>query len=278
MKNSLFILFLFIVRLGFCQTPYYWAEGEKVFFDNNDTKYFITYSDETLKAYLERTNVQKEIMSQGAFKGTVEGRPPYWAYISSDLMDEISGGFPISYSSHNYKKTTEGKTNEFGISASFFVQLKSKDDTIKLKELCLQYDILIIGQIKYMDMWYELYNCSKDYSTWEIANIFYETEFFTESYPDIMPEFEYNPTGIKNTDDIASYIIGKEKNILKVFISSHDLNNSLEIYSLDGERINSIEINEYGMIECNLSNIKGFYIVVLNSQDKRIDIKKIFFE
>lgn len=278
MKNSLFILFLFIVRLGFCQTPYYWAEGEKIFFDNNDSKYFITYSDEALKAYLERTNVQKEIMSQGAFVGTIEGRPPYWAYISSDLMNEISEKFSISYSSHNYKKTTEGKTKEFGISASFFVQLKSKDDTIKLKELCLQYDILIIGQIKYMDMWYELYNCNNYYSTWEIANIFYETEFFTESYPDIMQEFDYDPTKIKNTDDIASYIIGKEKNILKVFISSYDLNNSLEIYSLGGEKINSLEINEQGMTECVLPNIKGFYIVELNSQGKRADIKKLIFE
>lgn len=77
--------------------------------------------------------------------------------------------------------------NEIGLSNLFYVKLKNTSDIDKLEQLAAANHVDIIGQNKYMPLWYTLYCTSESTgNALDMANLFYETELFEASEPDFM--------------------------------------------------------------------------------------------
>lgn len=151
MKKVFLIILAFLLLYNnlLAQNPYYWAEGNKYYFEDNDSKFYISYSDESLRKFLSQVDLQKDIFSQGISQNPLKVQPFYWAYITPTLMSQIKD-YPISYFSHNYKIKVKKngeivKYDEFGISDIFYVQLKNHKDTVLLQDYSERFGIQILG-------------------------------------------------------------------------------------------------------------------------------------
>ncbi len=179
---------------------YYWYNGTKIPLIKNLRKRFILFDannelsinasfaknglliDNSSKAY----ELSKNIQFVGENR-TVKSLK--WKIIETDdvlnerqLYEQIDTS--IIYEAPFFK-TQKGE--DLGLSNLFYVALRNEGDIIKLNELAAKTNVSILGNNKYMPLWYTL-SCSKisTGNALEMANYFYETGNFEVSQPDLM--------------------------------------------------------------------------------------------
>lgn len=176
------------------QDAYYWYKGKKVSLSKNESKKFVVYTEGSLERRSSITNLE-HIRAKGIHSNPA-GTTPYkasktlkgrWAVIESESTAPLSTtDAGIAYEAPFYKKAQ----TEVAISDLFYVKLKSVEDLNKLEKLAARTNTEIVGQNTFMPEWYTLaaHKNSKG-NALEVANIFYESGFFSEATPDFMQDY-----------------------------------------------------------------------------------------
>lgn len=199
MKYIFILQILLLTSFGIsAQTDYYWYKGEKVFLTKIPGKKFIIYQNIQDTSGLKKITELPDaiIIGHGIFKTsksivTYKGKKnesQNWAMLSSSLTSEkkLTEQDQIVYESNFYKTEQEV---EAGLSHLFYVKLKNPTDANILEQLASENNVEIIGNNKFMPLWYTL-SCTK-YSkgnALEMANVFYESNLFAGSEPDLMTD------------------------------------------------------------------------------------------
>lgn len=109
----------------------------------------------------------------------------------------------------------------FDVTNRFYVKLKSLEDSLLIYDMADRYSLNIIGQNKYMPLWYTI-ACTKDsqLNSIDAANLFYETGFFAATEPEFLNNihvtsndpFYEEQWGLKNTGQNEG-ILGMDINV-----------------------------------------------------------------
>lgn len=197
MKKLYAILFLLFSFLSLhAQNDYYWYKGNKVPLEKNSKKKFILFEDvrdsTELKKVLDNSNIK--ILKYGK-SDLANNLVPYnqkeikiknWATVSgiSGFDKNFNGLAQIIYESSFYT-TKEGA--EAGLSHLFYVKIKNKEDLSILEKFAIENKVEIVGQNKFMPLWFTLACSNKSAGdALEMANLFYETQLFAASEPDLI--------------------------------------------------------------------------------------------
>lgn len=195
MKKQLLILFIiFIPTITFSQS-YYWYQNRKIPITQLTTKRFvlINASDQSnFTQSLQKSNVKSKAVNNlcmsskiKPYKGGTYNNYKWTTVQTGDAMAMASNPY-IVYSAP-YFKTSDG--NEVGLSHLFYVKLKRTSDFQTLVNMANTYKVKIIGNNKYMPLWYTLM-CNNESSgnALQVANIFYETNKFEACEADLMSD------------------------------------------------------------------------------------------
>ena len=79
------------------------------------------------------------------------------------------------------------RNEDGGLSQYFYVKLIKAEDSLKLKELSLIHNVLIVGRNKFMPLWFTM-KCDKKSkgNALDMSNLFYETGLFITAEPDFI--------------------------------------------------------------------------------------------
>jgi len=151
---------------------YYWNKGNKVFVKKTDYKNFYLFYN------ADKTINDLEIKSTKVFNKNL-----HWA--RGNLKDDNSIEY-ISPAVINSKGDTLSFTN------LFYVRLKDKKDINQLKKMAKENNVEILGNNKFMPLWYTL-SCSKKSTgnALEMANLFYESKLFSVAEADFLIPFKF---------------------------------------------------------------------------------------
>ncbi|UII31520.1 S8 family serine peptidase [Fulvivirga ulvae] len=190
--------------LAFSQKYFYYYNGEKQPLElNTNYVYLVLQSDipdsNQLSALVDKDvqitkfsldNSAQTLKAVGNYKASSE----YWAELKlkSDMSSEeyltylkaLEAQESIKIATPYFKNKEEEK---IGLSNYFYVKLKSKDDFARLDKMAREIGVAIVGQNKFMPLWYTL-KCTKDskFNALETANRFYESGVFEHAEPDLM--------------------------------------------------------------------------------------------
>lgn len=198
--KSILILFVFVIlslELQ-AQKDYYWYQGQKVSLEKIPRKKYLLLESITdsleLKNTLHASNIRvskfdkTHILPNLHLYGKTLKKERKWAIIESPQIDSLSlvSNNNILYES-GFFYTSDKK--EVGLSHLFYVKLKGLDDLTELEKLANEFKVEILGSNKFMPSWYTL-SCSKESSgdALAMANLFYETNLFAASEPDLMSD------------------------------------------------------------------------------------------
>ncbi len=96
-----------------------------------------------------------------------------------------------------FKNETEDK---IGLSNYFYVKLRNENDLSVLLDMATSSSTQIVGQNKFMPLWYTL-KCTgnSNYNALEAANVFYESGYFATAEPDLMVDILLNNNTVNTT-------------------------------------------------------------------------------
>lgn len=202
-RITLFVaLFLFLTTTTYAQqTDYFWNNTTKVYLNRLSTKKYITFDktindSSALKQVLSLPNAViqgfGELTILTGLENTLSNKTTEdnWAIIESVGIGNSTlstSQFIISESPVYLTPNNE----ELNISHLFYVKLNNQSDFQILENLTQQNNIEIIGNNKYMPLWYIL-SCDKNSggNALQMANLFHETGLFTHVQPDFMIKIE----------------------------------------------------------------------------------------
>jgi len=218
-KTLIFLLIIAIANVKyFAQTDYYWYKNQKVFLERiSNKKYLIVENIEDSTVLRQNLNIlgvkvrkfdnTNVFSSIKAYNQNIKNEKK-WAVIEALNIGNVilTTNQDIIYEAPFYL-TSEQK--EAGLSHLFYVKLFQDGNITKLEQLALQNNIEILGNNKFMSLWYTL-SCTKSSkgNALEMANLFYESGFFAASEPDLMTDdvpqcvndtYFNNQWGLKNT-------------------------------------------------------------------------------
>lgn len=195
--KKIILLALLAYSCSLCaQTDYYWYKGQKVYLEKLNTKKFVvfdTYNDSiSLKEALHLNNSSiikfeknNNISSNLNEYETDIPRRINWAVIEDDNFAEFNRvnviyDAPFFMTSNNV---------EAGLSNLFYVKLNISDDIVILERLAKENNVEILGNNRFMPLWYTLL-CTNNSTgnALSMANFFYETQLFSASEPDLMTD------------------------------------------------------------------------------------------
>ena len=197
MKKLYAIIFLLFSVLSLdAQNDYYWYKGNKIPLIKNSNKKFILFEDvrdsTELKNVLNNSGIK--ILKYGK-SDLANSLVPYnqreikienWATINGNFnVDKNFNDLTqIKYESSFY---TTKNGSEAGLSHLFYVKLKNEEDLSVLEKLAVENTVEILGQNKFMPLWFTL-SCSNESNgdALEMANLFYETQLFAASEPNLI--------------------------------------------------------------------------------------------
>ena len=193
---------------GTATDVYYYRKSKKVALKINSGKYYVLFDSKTKKdtlteflsssgAVVRQFRQVEPLKSLNLIK--VE---PNWAIIDNiDIEDN-----PLERETTDkrvlYKApfllTKDG--SEVGLSHLFHVKLKNEDDLPWLESLAREHKVTILGNNKFMPLWYTL-ACSKQSSgnALEVANKFFESGHFSVAEPEFLVDFQ-----LESSDSIES--------------------------------------------------------------------------
>ena len=182
MKKLLILLFLLILNISlFAQNDYYWQENQKIFLEKiPDKKYVVIKNVSNGNDLKQKLNLPNATVHKFEETNVYIGHNPYninakpkikWAIIESDSIINVNLSVKneIIYESSFY--IAQGK-KETGLSHLFYVKLYNSADINQLEQLALAYNVDILGNNKFMPLWFTL-SCSKNSNgnALEMANL-----------------------------------------------------------------------------------------------------------
>ena len=196
MKKIIFAIFM-IISMGLsAQNDYYWYRGQKIALKELSSKRFILVEssednlsiEQSLKTSgvtvikFDKTNVSTSLKS---YKH-LQPKEINWAVIEDNSFTNLGSKKKILYDAPFY--LTSEKV-EAGLSNLFYVKLNKAEDLDLLEKLALENNVEILGNNKFMPLWYTLSCTNKSKgNALQMANIFYETYLFSASEPDLMTD------------------------------------------------------------------------------------------
>lgn len=193
MKQKIILLLLIITNTAlFAQSDYYWYKGDKIFLEKIPQKKFILLEDDDTinnnlitdlkikKSKLKDVNVLVKLKPYKSYRKKKEK----WMVFEDTLSAYRKINNKKNYVS-NFFYTPDSL--EVGLSHLFYVRLKRQGDLSKLARLAAKYNVEILGNDKFMPLWYTL-ACSKNSKgdALQMANLFYETNLFIATVPDFI--------------------------------------------------------------------------------------------
>lgn len=198
--KKLSILFSLILANAvlFAQNDYYWYKNQKVFLEKIPNKKYLVIEGikdgAELKQKLNFPNAKVHKFDNTSVFASIK---PYkqntknekkWAVVENQNIGNVklAANKNVIYEAPFYN-TSEKK--EAGLSHLFYVKLLKADDVNKLEELAVKNNVEILGNNKFMSLWFTL-SCSKNSkgNALEMANLFYESGLFAASEPDLMTD------------------------------------------------------------------------------------------
>lgn len=195
MKKYIIIFLSTFISIASFSQKYYWYKGNKIpLTEKRDKKFILTKSSNQMKT-------QRVLNQRGAtyinfndfiYAGTDNSQisksvsNPFsdckWSIVSG-INTAITNITNVIYEAPFYLSNGY----EMGISNLFYVKIKNIIDLEKMKDLASQHHVEIIGANIFMPMWYTL-ACTKNSTgnALEMANVFYESNYFEASEPDFM--------------------------------------------------------------------------------------------
>ncbi|NOQ27826.1 MAG: S8 family serine peptidase [Bacteroidales bacterium] len=197
-KATVTLILIMCVIFVYSQTEfYYWYKEEKVYLTENKSKRFVLLENinnrDTLSRlignswFIERIREDKTVQTlNGYYNNTIQTNLNWTILHKKNKSNEkINKSNEIIYDAPFFKNS---QNEDLGLSHLFYIKLKKKEDLPKLEELAVSHSVEIIGNNKFMPLWYTL-SCTK-HSTGNamtISNFFYETGIFSAAQPDLMP-------------------------------------------------------------------------------------------
>lgn len=168
---------------------YYWYNGKKIELTPVYDKSYILI-DANVRNGSSFINVGKfnsldaDLSCVDLFN-TAKSQNLKWGIMENSFSTKITDLDGVVYHSPFYK-ICDAATG-VGISNLFYVKLKTKDDFIILEKFANKYNVEILGNNKFLPLWYTL-SCDKESvgDAIDMANVFYESGLFTFAQPDIM--------------------------------------------------------------------------------------------
>ncbi|MCF8380862.1 MAG: S8 family serine peptidase [Bacteroidales bacterium] len=197
MKKINFLIFIIIMSTGLNaqSQKYFWYNHTKRYLQEVPNKKYVLLQDiYSKKEFAELIDTSTQMIwkfkisnilpsSSNLFIKNNE-RDVSWAILKSEReLNNLKQYNQIIYESSFYKINDK----EVGVSHLFYVKLLNSKDFDVLKSYAEYYNVTIIGNNKYMPLWYTL--ACKDNSfgdAIDLANIFYETEKFQIAVPNLM--------------------------------------------------------------------------------------------
>lgn len=177
---------------------YYWYNNKKVGMNKNTNKKYILFTSANevalnMSVQQKAVNViksaEKLILSSAIQKNEKRiDADMKWAVVENSVS--LASNDFILYEAPFFKLETG---EEAGLSHLFYVKLKHENGIANLLKLASQYNVEIVGNNKYMPLWFTL-ACSKESkgNALEAANTFFESGLFAASQPDLMVEDKLN--------------------------------------------------------------------------------------
>ncbi len=186
--------FILVVSAHAQKKSFYYYDGKKIELTEIKGKEFVLIESEkraNLSSFIKRSGITANPLRKVILPNTINRintltNVSNYEWTISTGITKLSDTFSQTiYTSPFYKLNGE----EVGISHFFYVKLKNERDIDQLIKLAENHRVTIIGNNKYMPLWYHLM-CTNSSSgnALDVANIFYETGLFEVSEPDIMSE------------------------------------------------------------------------------------------
>ena len=164
---------------------YYWYRGEKQPLEIKEDKWFVLFDyqpdrhelSQELHVMVERIEEPKKVHR------SIDSER-YWTFVQAE-RGELNLNAPIiSYHAPFFYSQT-GK--EVGLSHLFYVKLHEEDDVDLLETMASEHGVKIVNQNRFMPLWYTLAaDRHSAGNALEMANLFYESGFFSAAEPDLM--------------------------------------------------------------------------------------------
>lgn len=256
------LIFIISSTNSYSQTnSFYFYKNSKIMLEKDVySKYFLFQSDFDLKL-LSSLNENYMVLSKGvdntlqtinAFNNDVNSKS--WAIIKSKNGEWNTDIFnKTAYSSYCF---TNNKSKTIGVSHLFYVKIKNDSDYNILKEFSQKKDVTILGNNKFMKLWYTL-SCENSENALDMSIIYHESGLFSASEPDLLVDDEYNCVtdpnfsslwGLKNTGQ-NSGTIGIDIKICNAWTTTFgDPNITVAVLDQGIEKSHSD-------LSCNISNL-----------------------
>ncbi len=199
MKKIIFItILLFPISFLFCQTTdFYWYKNQKIHLGSISNKKFIIVSENINNGFELKQTLNIPDVEVLTFRET-SSLPTINSYNQNEIMskksaiikfDNLSNVNVVQNLNVLYESPFYYSENglEIGISHLFYVKLFDEDDLLILEELANEHNVKILGNNKFMPLWFTL-SCSKysNGNALDMANYFYETDLFSATVPNFM--------------------------------------------------------------------------------------------
>ncbi|MEM7134135.1 MAG: S8 family serine peptidase [Chloroflexota bacterium] len=201
------------------ERSYYYHNGERVELGINATRSFVLFDaqaeQEEISLSFESNDAQilqyQEFAAPGGLTLTQEIPTQQWAIIDSD---ELEG---TAFESSSFARDATVTDNllyqapfyviangeEVGISHLFYVKLKGAEDLGQLQELAQELNVDILGNNRFMPLWYTLASTTESSgNALEAANAFFESGLFEAAEPDFL--VDYRPFQVVNDTHFGS--------------------------------------------------------------------------
>lgn len=174
--------------------PYYWYKGQQIPLNNVEGKKYILFSKSDANNVLQGIDIltygkngisPKDVTLSSNLEIKKQQNPLQWAIVED--ADAIDKNDNILYKGACFR--THNK--EVFLGYLFYVKLRDIRDFPKLEKIADENGVEIVGNNKYMPLWYTL-ACSKKSKgdALEMANSFYESNMFAACQPDLLCEDE----------------------------------------------------------------------------------------
>lgn len=174
--------------------PYYWYRGQQIPLNNVEGKKYILFSKSDASNVLQGVDIltygengtgPKNVTLSSNLEIKKQQNPLQWLIAEDD--DALDKNDNVLYKGACFRTNNK----EVFLGHLFYVKLRDINDFSKLKKVATENGVEIVGNNKYMPLWYTL-ACSKKSKgdALEMANTFYESDLFAACQPDLICEDE----------------------------------------------------------------------------------------